>query len=89
MAAEAWDVHLTLLPELSSALQAHEKTGYRPHLAIVQEKEMTKNSSYRHFLRDYLTIKSKKCANFVKFVFGICLQIREKMDCKLLILYCI
>jgi len=61
-----------LLQELSSASQVHGKTGYRPHLAIVQEKEMTKNSSYRHFHRDYLTIKSKKRTKFVKYIFILC-----------------
>jgi len=58
-----------LLQELSLALQVHGKTGYRPHLAIVQEKEMTKNSSYRHFHRDYLRLKSKKRTKFLKYIF--------------------
>jgi len=69
MAAEALDVHLMLLQELSSALQAHGKMGCRPHLAIVQEKEMTKNSSYRHFHKGYLRLKSKKRTNFEKIFF--------------------
>ncbi len=45
----ALDGHLMLLPELSSLLQVHEKTGCKPHLARVQGKEMTKYSSCRHF----------------------------------------